>query len=256
MTTVSFAGNDLQTANIITSNVDHDKAPESNLKLYEIAHGDRSAIPYRSYPKKVIRLQGTIVGSGIADLDSRLDTFKAYFNGRDKNLDIGYNGGTRRYVATARSPRITRPGGLAFAYFDIEVIATEPFGRDTSTSSLLSVNARTLATYSDSFTFEGSAPIQLPIITIEYTALTGGTAKTVTVSNQNTGQALSVTRTWVVDDILVVDAALTKVTVNGIEVDFTGAFPEFETGSQTLDYLDDLTTRSFDIDVDYYRRYL
>ncbi len=184
-------------------------------------------------------------------MDALEDTFKGYFRERDQNLDKGHNGGTRRFVASVESLVIKRPGGLAFADFEVGLVCTDPFGRETSTTSALSASGRTAATYSDNHTFLGNAPFQLAIATITLSAVTGGTAKTITWGNAGNGQAISVTRTWAAADVLVINPVLNSVTVNGVEVDFTGAFPEFPPGAQSMAYDDGFTTRTFTISVVY-----
>ena len=256
-TNATFNSNDIQTTNILLSSIEHESMPDYIAKKYELAHGNKSVIPYINHPSKEITLRGTLIGTSIANLDALIDTFKSYFKGKDKNLDIDYNGGTRRYVCTLGNPiRIQREGGLAFAKFMVELICTEPFGKDTSNTTAVTATGRTLALYTDTYTFLGTAPVQYPIFTVTLTALTGGTAKTIILGNDSTGQALSVTRTWATDDVLVVDTFNNSVTVNDIEVDFSGAFPTFETGEHDISYSDDLTTRTLDYSVVYAKRYL
>lgn len=256
-TNATFNTNDIQTTSIILSAIEHESMPDYTAKLYEIAHGNKSVIPYTTHPSKSITLRGTLVASSISALDTLIDTFKGYFKGRDKNLDIDYAGGTRRYVCTLRQAiRIQREGGLAFAKFNVELVATEPFGKDTSNTTIVSETGNTAGLYTDTYTFLGNAPIQYPVFTVTLTALTGGTAKTIILSNDSTGQAISITRTWVVDDVLVVNTFDNTVKVNDVEVDFTGAFPTFEPGEHDITYSDDLTTRTFDYSVVYAKRYL
>jgi len=255
-TNITFNSNDLQTDKIITESIEHHQWPRFSGEFHPVAHANRSKIVYGGFPSKTIVIKGTITDTSISALDTAMDAFRAYFIGFDKDLDIDYAGSTRRYTATANKVAVERPYGLTYADFLVEFIATDPFGRDTTTTSALTATGRTLSTYDDDYTFLGSAPYQLPVATIEYTALTGGTAKTVEWGNLTTGQTISVTRTWVTNDILVIDVPSSIVKVNGVEVDFTGAFPTFPPGARTMTYLDDLTTRTFDIDVDYNKRYM
>lgn len=255
-TTISFAGNSLQTTNILTADIAHEQWPVRDVKMYAIAHANMSKIPYTSFPSKSVVVRGKVIDTTIAALDSRLDTFRSYFLSQDQNLDIGYGGSTRRYIATANTVAIDRPGGLSYANFSIEFYVTEPFGRETSTTSALTAAGRTLASYSDPYTFLGTAPIQQPIVTVTLTAVSGATNKTITIGNAGSGQQITITRTWTAADILIVDSTLKKVTVNGTEVDFSGAFPEFAPGSQTITYNDDFTSRTFTYGITYYKRYI
>ncbi len=251
-TPLTFASNDLQTANIVTEDIDVADIPEKDLKIYALAGANRSKIPNDpNYPNRRIHLSGSLNAASIAAMDALEDTFKGYFRERDQNLDKGHNGGTRRFVASVESLVIKRPGGLAFADFEVGLVCTDPFGRETSTTSALSASGRTAATYSDNHTFLGNAPFQLAIATITLSAVTGGTAKTITWGNAGNGQAISVTRTWAAADVLVINPVLNSVTVNGVEVDFTGAFPEFPPGAQSMAYDDGFTTRTFTISVVY-----
>ena len=250
-TSVSFASNSLQTANIIVSDVDHYGVPTKDVKIYPLAHANRSKIPYSSFPTKTIPVSGTIVGTSPADLDNQIDIFKSYLNGTEQNLDIGYNGSTRRYIATLNSCSIERPNGLVKAKFKIEFICSSPYGMNTTTTTALSAAGRTLNTYSDSYTFIGTAPYLAPIATITYSAITGTTGS-VSWGNGGTGQQITVTRTWATTDILVIDCGAKSVKVNGVDVNFTGAFPEFPpVVSSAMQYNDSFTTRTFGISVVY-----
>lgn len=254
-TGLTFATFNLQTNNIITSDIDHFSIPEKDAKLYALAHANQSSLPFVSYPSKTINTKGYITDTTIALLDTRLDLFKGYFIGTDQNLDIDYAGGTRRYIATVNKLGITRPNGLTYATFDIEFMCTQPFGQNTAATTALTATGRTLSGYTDSHTFIGTAPYQLPVITITYTAVVSGTGYMI-FSNGGNGQGISITRTWAASDVLVIDCAQKTVTVNGVAVTFTGAFPEFPPGAQTFSYSDGFTSRTFNVSVVYNAMFL
>ena len=256
-TSISFDSNSLQTSSILTASIEHASIPAKEAQMFAIAHANKSVIPYVGYPSRSIRVSGKVIGTSISNLDTLLDTFRGYFRGTDKNLDIGYGGSTRRFIATLNGLSIDRPGGLQYANFDAEFICTEPFGRNTTTSSALSANGRTLSSYTDSHTFSGTAPFQLPIITIDINSITGGTGF-LQFENSANGQGILITgQTFVADDLIVIDCAAKSVTLNGNDIDFLGAFPEFEVGSsQSFTTTDGFTARNYDIDVDYYPLFL
>lgn len=392
---ISFDGNSLQTANILTQDIDSESIPTKVVNTLALAHASGSRIPFTGYSGKTVRVSGLVVGSSVSDLDSKLDTFRGYFNGQDKNLDIGYGGSTRRYIATVNSLVITRPGGLMDAKFDIEFICTQPFGQNTATTSALSASSRTSATYTDSYTFLGTAPYQRPVWTITFNSAVTGTSNLVTnpgfetnttgwssggigtftrvtaqhntgvaagqmvnaassplsvpsannygwelyavsgltpgatytvslwvkgnagaetvkastlssavstltlttgwqqisftfvagfttdqiyvwsttasatwflddvsivvdsaaivsVGNPTNGQQIDVTHVFLPADVLVVDVINKVVTLNATPIDFGGAFPEFAPGAQSLYYVDNFTSRNFNISVAYY----
>ena len=255
-TGITFDSNSLQTSSILTANIEHESISEKDAKLYAMAHANSSKIPFVSYPSRKIKVSGKIIGSGVSNLDSLLDTFRSYFRGQDKNLDIDYAGSTRRYIATLNGLAIDRPGGLQYANFEAEFVCTQPFGRNTATTSALSAAGRTAAAYVDLHTFLGTAPYQLPVITITITAVTGGTGSVVFANSANS-QGITITgQTFVAADIIEIDCINKTVKKNGALIDFVGAFPEFPPGSQSMTYSDGFTTRTFTISVTYYPMYL
>lgn len=246
-TGVSFAGNSLQTANIFVKNIDHYSIPAKNIALMTLDHDNKSSIPFTSYSSRAIVIEGVITGSSVADLDSKLDTFRSYFVSQDQNLDIDYNGSTRRYIATldAANSQIDRPGGLLYAEFSLKFICTNPFGQDTTPTTLLNQATRTLATYNDNVTVGGTAPYQLPIITVTLTAVSATGSQTMFVGNNANGQGIYITRSvWANGDVVVINCTLKTVTVNGAAAIFSGAFPELAPGAQQIGYLDTFTSRT------------
>lgn len=259
---ISFDTNSLQTyapatdVGIITNGIEHTNLPIKDAALYPLANTNQSVIPYVGYPSKAINIAGVIKGSTTANLDSRIDSFKQYFLGKDKNLDIEYNGTTRRYVATANTISVIRRQKALFATFEIEFICTLPFGKNTSATTALNASGRTLSGYTDPYTFLGTAPFQLPVFTITYSAVSGG-ASYVQIGNSGNGQSIMITdQTWVAADVLEIDVANRTVKKNGVEIDFVGAFPEFPPGAQNFSYSDGFTTRTLTELVTYYPMYI
>ncbi len=241
---------------IITNTIKHTDVPGRDVALMALANSNLSVIPSNNYPSRKVSIGGVIKGSSQSDLDDRIDTFKAYFNGVDKNLDIAYGSNTRRYLATANAISVERNDKSYFATFNVEFVCSQPFGINTTATTALSATGRTGASYSDAHTFIGSAPYQLPTLTVTYTAVSGG-GSYVAFSNSSNGQGITITdQTWVATDILEIDTKNKTVKKNGVEVDFIGAFPEFEPGARSFTYSDGFTTRTFNVTVAYNALYL
>jgi phage-related protein len=259
-TGVSFDSHDFQSFDgnhgIYVIDIQHAGKSAKRAQAYALSHANASAIPFVEYPSKPITISGKIIGTSIADCDSLIDSFNSYLVTQGGNLDIDYNGSTRRYIATATSIDVNRPGGLNWADFDITFTCTQAFGQDVNQTTILNPTGRTSATYSDNYTFVGTAPYQTPIFTLTYTAVSGATNKAVIIGNSGNGQEITVQRTWSNGDVLVVDCSKSTVTVNGVPVDFTGAFPLFPPGAQTISYSDGFTSRTFNINVVYSVLYL
>ncbi len=243
---------------IITNSIEHTNIPDKDVALLALANANGSAIPFVAFPNKKVSIAGVIVGSSSSDLDTRIDAFKSLFGYKDKNLDISYGASTRRYIATSNAVSVKRQQKALFAEFGIEFVCSLPFGRNTTLTTALNASGRTASGYTDAHTFLGSAPIQQPIITITYSAITGGANYVQFVNNAN-GQSILITdQTWIASDVLEIDTRTGYRTVkkNGVEVDFLGAFPEFVPGAGSFSYSDGFTTRTLTELVTYYPEYL
>lgn len=256
----TFDSTDIQDANIILTEMSYDTIPPQELKRYRIIRGDGEVITDKRFGAKKIDLLGRITGSSQSDLETRLDGLRSALFGygkENKLLVIDYTGGSRQWVATAIDVQVDRVhGSVNFANIKLSFISTTPFGSDTSSSSLLSSTAQTTSPNSKAITVGGTAPDQKLVITVELNSFTGASVNTITLKNNDTGYALSVSRAWTASDTLVVDVANLSVKVNGTEVDYSGAFPDFAPGSRTLVYSDDFTARNVDLTVTNLTRYL
>lgn len=259
---LTYNSNDLQTFNpvtrvgINTNVIKHTDVPEAVAELYIIANANDSDVPNEDYPSRRIVLGGTIHGSSQADLDSRIDTFKGYFAIRKKNLDITYGSSTRRYVVLkANSVGIDRMDKALFATFSIELIC-KPFGTDITATSIINQANYTSASYNATPTIGGTAPYQLPVFTITIDALTGAGDYLQVSNDNNNQQILLYGQALAAGDVIVIDSVNRIVTVNGDEVDYTGAFLELQPGANSITYTDGFTTRQVDIVGEYYKRYL
>lgn len=169
-TAISFDGNSLQTSSITTSDIDHESIPSKNANTYALAHGNRSVLPFINYPSKQITIKGTLKAATPALADALVDTFKAYFNTKEGNLDIGFAGSTRRYIATAIGLQVDDEQGLTVREYTVVFVCTYPFGQNTSSTTLINATGNTSGSTNFAPTFVGSAPYQLPIITLTYSA--------------------------------------------------------------------------------------
>lgn len=260
---LTYNSNSLQTydpatrTGINTKTIKHTDIPDSIAELYIKSSASDSTVPDQEYPSRTIALAGSIHGSSQADLDDRIDTFKGYFAQRNKNLDIAYGSGTRRYIVMkANSVGVERQDKALFATFAIELIC-KPFGFNTTPTDLWAAKTGfTSATFTETPTVTGNAPYQLPIFTITLNSFTGD-ADYVQISNDNNNQEILLYGLGLLaGDVIVIDCEQRTVTVNGIEVDYYGTFLELEPGANSITYTDGFTTRSVDVEAVYTKRWM
>lgn len=254
--TVSFNSSDLATVvpGLRILGTDPYRYPQRNLANLVLANSDKSVTSSAYFESKKINIQAEIGQDTRELLDAAIDTLYQYLAGIEKALVISSGSGTRSWTATLENISITDALG-GHAVVEIQFLCADPFGRDVNSTSLFST-ALTGSSSETSFVTSGSAPFQQPIITITLSALTGGTSKVVTIGNHDNGQALSISRSWTAGDVIVIDCQAKTVKVNGTEVAFTGAIPEWARGAGIMDYSDTLTTRTRTMSAVYYKRYI
>lgn len=255
---VQYNGSSIQTNNIIVSNIRHDSVPGKVQNKFALARTNKSTVTNVQYPERTITISGQVIGSNIADLEQRIDDFKLLMtpSANVANLDIDYNAGTRRYLATISSVTIDRNETLFSVDYSIEFTCLMPWGIDTTTSTLINAATITANNSSQSLTIGGNAPDQPLTITYVLNSFTGTAANTVYLKNNATGQQITINRTWVAGDSLVIDQANLSVKVNGTEVDYGGVFPAFALGAGTLVVSDNWTARNVTFTVTQVKRWL
>jgi len=259
---VTFDSHDLNTfdpttrVGILINAINHANIPTQNTPLFVIADANKSSIPAITHDNKIITLSGSLAHTTEANLDNLIDTFKGYFNGISKTLSIAYGSGNRLYTATKNALTITRQNTAKYANFELTFICTDPFGRDEAITSITNSLNYTSATLTVTPTIGGNAPVQYPIITLTIDALTGTGDYVQITNNNNDQQMLLYGFNLTAGAVIVIDTFTRIVTINGDEVDYRGTFLELSPGAQSITYTDGFTTRTVDIVIGYYKRWL
>lgn len=235
--------------------IDAYKVPKRKLSIDNIARTNKNKVSSAFFVEKNISITVSISNSTRQATESVLDSLFQLLQGLEKDLIIPQSGAQRKYTATLTDV-VEKKAGTAYWEGDLVFACSEVFGYDTAPTLIASATGTSSQPRTDQYTFTGSADRQLPIITITYTAVTGGTGASVIVGNGTTGQQITVNRDWVAGDILVINCQEQSVKVNGTDVDFTGAFPGFEPGVGYLTYSDNFTTRTFNLLANYYKRWV
>lgn len=252
---VTFGGTSLATVSglrIVATNPY--QPPERSLNRNQLARTDKGVIASAFYTARKITVTCVIGCNSRELLDASMDALNKILQGEEKALVLSQASGTRQYTATFANMMISDVrGGLA--RLDILFECSDAMGYDPA-STTLAWSAFTGNTSTLNFVLDGTAEWQLPVITITFNSLTGGSNKAVTLSNPATGQTMVITRTWSNGDVLVINAKEGTVQVNGVDADFTGGFLKFALPSGSLTYSDNLTTRNVTVNIAYQKRYI
>lgn len=235
--------------------IDHHARPVRNITAAKIARYDGNQLIHQEYADKQIIVEGFIAAADRATYEANRDTLLTNLQAQEATLRFSQSGANRDYTCTVADIIFSdTDGGVGF--FSIKFECSFPFGQDATATTDLNASANSAASVSPTFTAIGGSYKAQPTFTIGVTAVTGGTAKYIKLTNPTTGQYIQITRTWANADSLVVNVAARTVTANGVAVDYTGVFPEFDTTDTTLQYDDNFTTRTVAITMTHKKRWL
>jgi len=255
-TVVSYNGIDLNTVEGLTVLArDSYKPANRNVGSYGISRGNKNKVITAFYESKQITIKVGIAQKTRDLLEQSLDKLNAILQGYEEDLIIRQSGKDRKYIATLTKTNISEDGG-SYVNMDLIFELSDIFGYDTYTTTLLNVSNWTGGSKTTEIIVDGSSVTQLPYISIVYSSVVGGTAKTVRISNEATGQTLILTRDWVTGDVLLVDTLNRIITVNGTTIAYTGSYPEFSVGTGYVTVSDDFTSRTYTMKMTYIKRYV
>lgn len=233
----------------------HEIPAKQEINVQKIARTNESVILRKNFGIKTIKIKMIVKDSSMSALDSRLDTLKKTIEAKDKNLDMDYASGTRRYVCTGFIEDIKRNN--IWAELTLRFECYQAFGENTSSTSE-TFAGKTTTPYTDDIEILGSAPAQPEItITINACSYTAGD-KFIQIKNTDTGDYVKITASdFQADDVIVISTKKAIVIRNGTIMEYLGIMPEWIPGVNNWEYSDDFdTSRDIDIEFDYKKRYL
>lgn len=252
--TITYNGTSLQSTNIVTSEILHESVNHRELNYQKLAEVDGAKPLQENFDVRTIVLKGKIKGSSIDDLEERIDALKQALAPQEKNLDIEYASGIRRYICSCTRITIERSWfHLNFAPFELEFTCADPphgLALDTSTAEY---TVNTIATYYGSFVAKGT---RRPMPRIEITVTSQTDLQTIYFRNVNTNSTMSISRTFSNGDVLVIDTSDFTVTINGEACVYEGVFPEFVQGDNDFRIWAKATDCVLDIKLIYYPLFL
>jgi hypothetical protein len=224
--------------------IDAYKPVKRKLTIGNIAQTSRSKVSSAYADAKQITVRVAINRDTRDQVEESLDDLMAILQPKEKYLQIEQSGMLRKYKCTFTMSSTLTAGG---SYMELDLVfeCSDKFGISTAATLLRQFSGYTSSYRTDSFAVGGSLLEQPIVYTITFTALSGASSAAVTIGNDETGQLLTITRSWAANDVLVVDCDAESVTVNGTEVDFSGSFPLFQPGSlRYITYTDGFSSRT------------
>lgn len=231
---IAYNGTSLQTANIITQEIEHESIDGKKLDLQKLAARDGGKFLSANFEPRVIRLRGYLKYTTQALLEAGIDSFKQLLNSSTRNLDIGYASGTRRYNCDmARITLLREHYNVTFAEWEAEFVCHKtPFGKTIDTTSA-EYSHSSLATCWESFVAAGTYRPK-PKIIITFTEVAG--VNSIKVRNATTGDWIEIPNVsgYANNDVIEIDCDNYTVTLNDVAWDYVGYFPTFEAGGNDL----------------------
>lgn len=249
--TITFDGVDLESIDglrVIGS--DPDTPAPRTLDMGEIAHSNTSTISSAYYYSRKIHVLATLSRSSKSDRQSGMRELEGILQGIEKLLVLPVGGVSTEFTATKSNIISSTKGG--FSDLDIEFACSNPTGYDVTPTTLYDYSSLVGPAYSFAVSWTGNVK-QQPVITITLTSLLGGSNKTITVGNGTS--ELVIERDWTDSEILIINCRTKTVTVDGVNVPYTGRTPEFE-NNEAVTYLDTLSARDIAVTIDYQERNL
>lgn len=251
MGSITFDSTEILNTTYAPRFVKHESVPDRELASVPLAREDGESFIGERYGKKIVQLSGIITGTSQADLESKVDGFKELFARTEKNLDIDWNGSTRRYVATCTAHKFDRDHyHLLFCPWSAEFTVLSGEGKDTTDTTCAQADGTsgTQVVYTASApATDGQVAITLaggkepkPVVTLSNMNL-GTAVRGIEYKNEDTGERLIITYpgSWGNARTVVIDFAAKTVVgdvVNGITkaLNFFGVFPRFKIGTNNI----------------------
>lgn len=236
---------------LVLTNINHLTLASRENQLVGIANKDGKELVDSYRGEKPIYIAGYFDGETPEDAQLMYDVLAAVVNRQKRPLIVPHAGSTRQYIATPQNCILEEPDGLNRLTFSFEFVVPSGASRDTNTTTLVSQVVTTPST-SLPLTVLGS-DVARPLITLTYTAVTGGTNKTVSIRNGRDFIGLTIQRNWVAGDTVVIDSTNFQIYINGVLTPPDGRLPSWMSGTGTLYYADTFTSRTVSILATYNR---
>jgi hypothetical protein len=233
MSSIKYDNTELVGATYIPRYVKHETAPERLLNAVKLARQDGQVIIDDNFSVKYIDIAGVITGADQATMEANIDTLKELLSRKDKNLDIVYGGGTRRYVCRSLTFDINRDFyHLLHAPYVVRFFVAKGYGTDTSETTAINEAGIVTAETTKLYTFAGSYQ---PKPRHKISLNTRGNLDVIRITNNLTGDYIDIDWGNVSGQPSWIEANEENQTVlndSGVAVNYRGKFPSVALGAE------------------------
>ena len=221
-----FNGYGLQNTSIILEISDHDDLGKIDFNTFDFPRNNGGGVISKYYRGRSLHFKGVAKASSASALNDLIDAIKYNLSKTDGYLDIKVNWEIRRVKATNTQLQFGRQHyHVTFVPVAITFQILEPFFYTITEQSASYLSK--VGDFSEEFTNLWTAPSD-PILYFIFSA--GASVTAITITNYD-GTQLTITNTFSVSDVLIIDSKNKLVTKNGTDIDYTGVFPIFRVGS-------------------------
>lgn len=254
--TIIYNDYSLQNTDIITSILLQDSTPNRDFLTSAVPRSDGQIINGDFWRRKKIKLSGIIKKSTNALLEAEIDAMKKALAVSEGVLDITVAGTIRRYYATLTNGHDMfsqrQNYHVTFCPFQVEFESSDPFGKSVDYNAAGWLDETSLV-LNEQVNNDGTVRAK-PVVILNFTA--ANTVAAVSFKNNTTNEEIKITTTIVAGDYLKFDAEEMQVTLNGVEQDYTGAFPTLDTGANSFTITVTGTSCTYDLTVKHKTPYL
>ena len=251
---IVFNGFSFQNINAITSKVLYDEMPIRKVRTFDIPREHGQKIVTDFYRTKRIRMVGVLRAASKEELNTKIDQMKLALSKRNSVLDIKINGVVRRFIATCETETIFDRDyfHVTFVRYDFVLSVYSSFGSDVSftSSSLLD---QSQLNFTKQVENTGTADTK-PFIHVLFKSVDAITS--IAITNNATGERMTVTENFSDGDILTIDSDTKTVMLNGSRNRFLGVFFDLLTGLNDLVFELEGTSATINVTTRYTRKFL
>lgn len=226
------------------SNIQYNSGHRRDVDQFSIprANGIRVSNVYER--EKIITADGLLKAADAATLEAYIDTVKESLRRKRQQLVTVWAGQTRLYEHATLINTDTMFADRKYYHINIVPFTLQFLCEDISTEWDYDQWTGEITLSNDTVSATGDGTTEgKPVIIVVFSAASGVTSLTVSIDEND--QTIGYSGALVAGDALVFDCEQEIVTLNGVDVDFTGYFPEMTLGDNTFRFVTNGSSRTF-----------